>query len=174
MRLHRNMPAGPDPCRNAVAPDRTDLVGGVEGVLTWYWWADLCARKGSPGVLGHARAMQALHGGKAQHEPIDSPQMAVLRRGGRLPPAYVEPADLRATRALLRRRVPRTRTRAARRAHVQPTTRQDNRPECRQQRAYQAQRDGVAARCLDPAVPQHVEVDLALIAYADPRRHEWR
>jgi hypothetical protein len=48
--------------------------------------------------------MQALHGGQATHETIDSHTMAVLRRGGMLPQAYVYPARRRATRDLRRRR----------------------------------------------------------------------
>jgi hypothetical protein len=72
-----------------VAPYRPDLVVGVECVLTWSWLADLCARAGMPFVLGHARSMQAIHGGQATHETIDSPKLAVLRRGGMLPQAAV-------------------------------------------------------------------------------------
>jgi hypothetical protein len=33
--------------------------------------------------------MKAIHGGKAKHDNIDSPKLAVLLRGGRLPQAYV-------------------------------------------------------------------------------------
>jgi hypothetical protein len=33
--------------------------------------------------------MKAIHGGQATHETIDAPKMAVLRRGGMLPQAYV-------------------------------------------------------------------------------------
>jgi hypothetical protein len=36
------------------APYRTDLVVCVEGLLTWYWLANLCAREGISFVLGHA------------------------------------------------------------------------------------------------------------------------
>ena len=41
------------------------------------WLADLCAREGMPVVLGHARAMKAMHGGTAKHDTIDAQQMAV-------------------------------------------------------------------------------------------------
>jgi len=161
--LHRNMPAGPEPFLNAVAPDRTDLVVCVECVFTWYWLADLCAREGIPFVLGHALSMKAIHGDKAKHDKIDAHKMAVLLRGGMLPQADVYPADRRATRDLLRRRLHLTRKRAALLAHVQHTNSQYNLPEFRKQLAYKANRDGVAERCLDPAVQKHVEVDLALI-----------
>jgi transposase len=70
---------------------------------------------------------------------------------------------MRATRDLLRRRLHLTRKRAERLAHVQHTNRQYNLPEVRTPLAYQANRDGVAERFLDPAVQKHVAVDLALI-----------
>ncbi len=63
-------------------------------------------------VLGHARALQAIPGGKANTARSDAQKMAVWLRGGMLPQAYVSPATLRATRALLRRRMPLMRKRA--------------------------------------------------------------
>ena len=48
--------------------------------------------------------MQAIHGGKATNDTIDSQTIAGLLRGGMLPQAYVSPAAMRATRDLLRRR----------------------------------------------------------------------
>jgi transposase len=110
---HRPMKAAPEPLLQAIAPDQEDLVGGVEGLFTWYWLADLCAREGIPFVLGHALDMQALHGGKAKHDRIDAQTIAVLLRGGMLPQASVYPAEMRATRDLLRRRIHCMRTRAA-------------------------------------------------------------
>jgi hypothetical protein len=85
--VHRHMPAGPDPFLKAVAPYRSDLVGGGEGLFTGYGLADLCARGGSPLVLGHALSMKALHGGPATHDTIDAQHRAGLRRGEKLPQA---------------------------------------------------------------------------------------
>jgi hypothetical protein len=68
------------------------------------WLADLCAREGIPFVLGPALYLQAIHGGNAKHDKRDAHKIAVLLRGGMLPPAYVYPAAMRATRDLLRRR----------------------------------------------------------------------
>ena len=76
---------------------------------------------------------------------------------------------MRATRALLRRRLPLTRKRAELLAHVQHTHSQDNLPEIGKQLAYKAHRDGVAARVPAPAVQKSVAVDLALIDYNDRR-----
>jgi hypothetical protein len=85
--MHRNMPAGPDPLLTAGAPYRTDLVGGVACILPCYGLAALGARDGMPVGLGHALYRKARPGGKAQHDNIDSPKIAVLRRGGMLPQA---------------------------------------------------------------------------------------
>jgi transposase len=166
--VHRNMPAGPEPFRNAIAPSRTDLVVCVECLLTWYWLADRCAREGMPFVLGHALSMKAIHGGTAKNDTIDAQKIALLRRGGMLPQASVYPEEMRATRALLRRRVHLTRKRAELLAHIQNTNRQYNLPEIGKKIAYTANRDGVAARFADPAVHKSVEVDLALIDCYDP------
>ena len=127
--MHRNMKAAPEPFLKAIAPYRDGLVVAVECLFTWYWLADLCAQEGMAFVLGHALYMQAMHGGKATNDQIDSQKSAVLRRGGMLPPASVSPAERRATRALLRRRIPLRRTRAALLAHGHTTTSPYNLPE---------------------------------------------
>jgi transposase len=131
------------------------------------WLADLCAREGLPFVLGHARYRKASHGGQATHDTIDAQQMAVLLRGGRRPQAYVYPADMRATRDLLRRRMPLMRTRAARLAHLHQTHRQDHLPAIGKKLASKANRDGGAARVPDPAVPQRMAVDRARLNHDD-------
>jgi transposase len=163
MMLHRNMKARPEMLLKAIAPYRDDIVVAVECIFTWYWLADLGAREGIPCVLGHALSMKALHGGKAKNDTIDSQKIAVLWRGGMIPQAYVYPAERRATRDLLRRRMHLVRKRAALLAHVHNTHSQYNLPEIGQKIAYKANRDGVAARFPDPAVPKSIEVDLALI-----------
>jgi hypothetical protein len=65
--VHKNLPTTPDAFLRVIALYRDDLVVGVEGMFTWYWLADLCARKGIAFVLGHALSMKAIHGGKAQY-----------------------------------------------------------------------------------------------------------
>jgi transposase len=165
--LHRNMPARPDTLLKAIAPYRDNMVIAVECIFTWYWLADLCAQEGLPFVLGHALYMKAIHGGKAKNDKIDSQKIAVLLRGGMLPQAYVYPAEMRATRDLLRRRLHLTRKRAELLAHIQNTNSQYNLPEIGKKLAYKANRDGVVERFSDPAVQKSVEVDLALIGYYD-------
>lgn len=165
--VHRHMPAGPDPFLQVIAPYREDLVVCVACIFTWYWLADRCAREGMPCVLGHALSMQAMHGGKATNDRIDAQTSAVSLRGGMLPQASVYPAAMRAARDVLRRRIPLMRTRAELLTHSQHTKSQYTWPEMGKQIAYKANRDGVAERFADPAVPKSMEVDLALIDHDD-------
>jgi len=111
--------------------------------------------------------MKAIHGGKAKNDKIDSQKIAALLRGGLLPQAYVYPAQMRATRDLLRRRTHLMRKRAELLAHVQNTNSQYNLPEIGKKIAYKANRSGVAERFADPAVQKSIEVDLALITHYD-------
>jgi hypothetical protein len=168
--VHRHMKAAPEPFLKAVAPYRDGLVGSVEGLFTWYWLADLCAQEGMPFVLGHALDLKAIHGGKATHDTIDSQKIAALRRGGLLPQADVSPAEMRATRDLLRRRTHRRRQRAELLAHVQHTNRPYTLPAIGQKLADQATREGVAERFAEPAVHKRGAVDLALITDDDHLR----
>jgi len=170
--VHRNMPAGPDPFLKAIAPYREDLVVCVECIFTWYWLADLCADHGLPFVLGHALSMKAIHGGKAKNDKIDSQKIAALLRGGMLPQASVSPAEMRATRDLLRRRMPLARTRGELLAHVQHTNSQYTLPAIGKKMASKANRAGVAERFADPAVQKSLEGDLALITSYDALRRD--
>jgi transposase len=165
--VHRNMPATPEALLKAIAPYQEQIVLAAECMFTWYWLADLCADHGIPFVLGHALYMKAIHGGKAKNDKIDSQKIAALLRGGMLPQAYVYPAEMRATRDLLRRRMHLARKRGELLAHVQNTNSQYNLPAIGKKIAYKANRDGVAERFADPAVQKSIEVDLALITYYD-------
>jgi transposase len=120
-RLHRNMPATPEALLKAIAPSREQIVRAAEGMFPWYWLADLCAEHGLPFVLGHALSLKAMHGGKAKNDTIDSHKIAARLRGGMLPQASVYPAEMRATRDLLRRRMHLARQRGELLAHVQHT-----------------------------------------------------
>jgi transposase len=165
--VHRNMKTSPEAFLNILAPYRHGVVVAVECMFTWYWLADLCADEGIPFVLGHALYMKAIHGGKAKNDTIDSQKIAVLLRGGMLPQAYVSPAQRRATRDLLRRRMHLAHQRAELLAHVQNTNSQYNLPAIGKKIASKANREGVAERFADPAVQKSIEVDLALTTYYD-------
>ena len=170
--LHRDMNAAPGPFLQAMAPSREDVVVCVACLFTWYGLADLWAHAGIPFVLGHALYMKAIHGGKAKHDRIDAHKIAVRLRGGMIPQAYVYPAERRATRDLLRRRMPLMRHRAGLLAHIQNTNSPYNLPPLGKPLAYKANRGGVAERFSDPAVQKSIEGDLTLISSYDRLRTE--
>ena len=165
--LHHNMAAAPEPFLQAIASYRGNLVVGVECIFCWYWLADLCAAEKIEFVLGHALYMKAIHGGKAKNDKIDAYKIASLLRGGNFPLAYVYPAQMRATRDLLRRRMYLMRERAQLLAHVQNTNSQYNLPELGKRIAYKTHRVGLPERFIDPAVQKSITVDVALIDYLD-------
>src|ERR671918_2716350 len=165
--VHRNVKTSPETFLKVITPYRAGLVVAVECMFTWYWLADLCTHEGIPFVLGHALYMKAIHGGKAKNDKIDSQKIAALLRGGMLPQAYVYPAQMRATRDLLRRRTHLMHKRAELLSHVHNTNSQYNLPEIGKKIAYKANREGVAERFDDPAVQKTIEVDLDLITYYD-------
>jgi transposase len=105
--------------------------------------------------------MKAIHGGKAKNDKIAAHKIAVLLRGGMLPQAYVYPAEMRATRALLRRRCHLVRKRAELLAHIQNTNSQYNLPEIGKKLAYKANRDGVEEHFPEPSVRKTIEVDVS-------------
>ena len=141
--LHRSLPCDPVRFLIAIAPFREDLVVAVECVYSWYWLADLCAREGIAFVLGHALYMKAIHGAKAKSDRIDSEKVVVLLRGGLMPVAYAYPADMRATRDLMRRRLLFVRQRGSLLAHVQITHHQYNVEPPGKRITYRSNREGV-------------------------------
>ena len=165
--LHRNMQATPEALLTAMAPSRDQIVMAAACLFPWYWLVDLWAAHGIPCVLGHALSMQAIHGGKATNDTIDAQTIAVLLRGGLLPQAEVSPAAMRATRDLLRRRMPLARTRGEPLAQVHNTNRHYTLPTRGTKIASKAHRDGVAARFATPAVQKGIAIALARIGYDD-------
>jgi hypothetical protein len=165
--VHNNLPTTPAAFLRLLVPYREDLVVGVEGMFTWYWLADLCAKAGIAFTLGHALSMKALHGGKAKNDRIAAHKIAVLLRGGRFPQAYGYPAEMRATRDLLRRRCHLARKRAELFAHIQNTTSQDHLPEIGKRLANKANRADVAEHFPDPSGRKTIEVDVSRIDHYD-------
>lgn len=84
-----------------------------------------------------------------------------------MPQAYVYPAEMRATRDLLRRRCHLVRKRAELLAHIQNTNSQYNLPEIGKTLAYKANREGVEEHFPDPSVRKTIEVDVSLIDHYD-------
>ncbi len=143
------------------------MVVGVECMFTWYWLADLCQKEGLAFVLGHALYMKAIHGGKAKNDKIDAQKIAVLLRGGKMPQAYVYPAEMRATRDLLRRSCPLARKRAELFAHIHNTNTQYTLPEIGKRLANKSNREDVAEHFPDPSVHKAIEIDVSLIDHYD-------
>jgi transposase len=164
---HRNGPTTPEHFLRVIGPYRDDIVVAVECMFTWYWLADLCAREGIPFVLGHALYMKAIHGGKAKNDRIDAHKIAALLRGGLIPMAHVYPAEMRATRDLLRRRCHFTQKRAELLAHIQNTASQYNLAPFGRKIAYKSNRGGVAEHFPDPQVRKSIAADLELIDHYD-------
>jgi transposase len=165
----KNPPARADAFLHAIGPFREGLVVAVECRFCWYWLADLCAKEQIAFVLGHALYVKAIHGGKSKNDQIDAGKIARLRRGGTLPQAYVYPAGMRETRALLRRRQYLVHKRVEAIAHIQNTNSQYNQPVFGKKLGYAANRAerAVADRFSDPSVKKTVAVDLALIDHYD-------
>jgi hypothetical protein len=84
-----------------------------------------------------------------------------------LPQASVYPAEMRATRALLRRRCHLGQKRAELLAHLQHTNSQSNLPEIGKKLAYKANREGVAEHFPDPRVRKTLEEEGALMDQYD-------
>ncbi len=166
-KLHKNIPTEPDAFLNAIEPFIEHVVVGVECIFTWYWLADLCAEQEIPFILGHALYMKAIHGGKAKNDRIDSMKIAALMRGGTFPLAYVYPAEMRATRDLLRRRNYLTRKRADLLSHIQNTNSQYNLDPFPERITYKKHRAEIADQFIDPDVRVSMEADLDLIDHLE-------
>ena len=161
--LHQNMPVDSEALLQALTPFMPDVVVAVECVFTWYWIADVCQQHDIPFVLGHALYMKAIHGSKTQNDKIDSPKIALLLRAGMLPMAYVYPAEMRATRDLLRRRMHFMRKRAELLAHIQNTKNQYNLPDFEKSIARKRNRNNIQDNFPDDSVQRSVLVNLELI-----------
>ncbi len=125
--------------------------------------ADLCAEHQIPFVLGHAIYMKAIHGGKTKNDKIDSYKIALLLKGGNFPTAYPYPAEWRATRDLLRRRMYLSRRCSELVAHILNTNTQYNLPGFNKKLSRKYNHEGVVERFEDPQVRKSVEVDLEMI-----------
>jgi len=161
--VHRNLPCDAALFLATIRPYREDLVVGVECIFNWYWLADLCRREGIAFVLGHALYMKAIHGAKSKNDRIDSRKTAGLLRGQLMPQAYVYPADMRATRDLMRRRLHFVRHRGQLLAHIQMTHHQYNLPSPGRRISYRVNRDRVGEGFEDASVKDSIAADLALV-----------
>ncbi|WP_169981452.1 IS110 family RNA-guided transposase [Tautonia rosea] len=165
--LHEDIPANPDAFLQSVAPHRDGLVVACECTFCWYWLADTCREHGIPFVLGHALEMRAIHGTKTKSDRIDSEKIAHLLRAGLLPQAYAYPAEMRATRDLLRRRSYLVRRRSEALTHVQLINWQYQHDTPTGKLRYASNRAGLLDRVDDECVRRTLQVDLELAAHLD-------
>jgi transposase len=165
--VHRNIDSDRNQFLALIAPYREDIVVAVECLFLWYWLADLCADENIPLALGHALYMRAIHGAKTKNDRVDAHKITSLLRGGLLPLSYVYPANLRATRDLLRRRNHFNRKRAELLSHIQNTVSQYNLPPLDGNPRYKKHREAVPGHFPDPQVRALVELDLDLINHYD-------
>lgn len=162
---HRNIPCSPDRFLEAIAPYREGIVVGVECMFCWYWLADLCAKEQIPFVLGHALYMRAIHGGKAKNDKIDSEKIAMLLRAGMFPQAYVYPAEMRATRDLMRRRLFFVRRRAELLSHIKMTFQQYNCIDTIGELTYAKNREALNIPFKDEAAVRMLKSDLLMVEH---------
>lgn len=165
--LHQDVPANPQAFLEAIRPFRDGLVVGCECMFAWYWLADACQQEGIPFVLGHALEMRAIHGTKTKSDKLDREKIAHLLRAGLLPQASVYPAEMRATRDLLRRRGYLVRRRAEALTHVQIIHSQYNIAAPTGKLRYKANRAGVLQHISDESVRRTLAVDLELAEHLD-------
>ena len=108
--------------------------------LSWGWtaviWLAYIVTEGDHRKVSMATYLKGMHHTLSH---LTAQIIAVLLRGGMLPQASVYPAAMRATRDLLRRRVPLTRKRAELLAHIQNTNSQYNLPEIGKKHRVQGQ-----------------------------------
>jgi transposase len=88
-----------------IGPYQHDIAVAVESTFNWYWFVDNCHTHKIEIHLGHAFYMKAIHGDKNKNNNIDSEKIGNLLRSNMLPYAYPYPAEKRATRDLMRRRL---------------------------------------------------------------------
>ena len=175
MKVHQNINTDPELLFELVFPYIDDIVIGVECIFCWYWVADFCNEHKIPFILGHALYMKAIHGGKTKNDKTDSYTIANLIKGGNFPVAYPYPAEWRATRDLLRRRMYLSRRCGELVAHIVNTNTQYNLPAFGKKISRKYNHDGIVERFEDPQVQKSVEVDLTMINYLNEtlKKVEW-
>lgn len=161
--IHKEISANKDKLHKLLEPYLGQIVVGVECMHCWYWVSDYCSEIGAEFILGHALYMRAIHGGKAKNDRIDSFKIAQLMRGGNFPLAYTYPAEMRATRDLLRRRIRIMRHGAQLKAHISNTTSQYNLPAHNSNLKNMCARENMRSFFPDHVVQRNIDLDLAIL-----------
>jgi transposase len=167
--LHKNIQTNPESLLKLISPFLPDMAIAVECIFTWYWVADFCCDHDIPFVLGHALYMKAIHGSKTKNDKIDSHKIAALLKAGLIPVAYVYPAEMRATRDLLRRRMFFKHKRSELLGHIENSRHQYLLPVFKKKIAYKSNRDGIAERFPNPSTQMSIQTDLDLLTIYDQK-----
>ncbi len=167
--VHKNIKTNPDSLLKIITPFLPDMALSVECIFTWYWVSDFCVEHDIPFILGHALYMKAIHGSKTKNDKIDSQKIAALLKAGMIPMAYVYPAEMRATRDLLRRRMFFKHKRSELLGHIENTRHQYLLPVFRKKIAYKGNREGIAKRFPNPSTQMSVQTDMDLLTVYDQK-----
>jgi transposase len=85
----------------------------LEATLGWYWAADALAAAGARVHLAHPLGVKAFTYRRVKNDEKDAADLADLLRMGRLPEAWIAPAEIRELRELTRYRIKLVRLRAS-------------------------------------------------------------
>jgi transposase len=77
----------------------------LEATYGWYWAADALAEAGAEVHLAHPPGVKAFSCRRARNDEKDAADLADLLRMGRLPEAWIAPAEIRELRELTRYRI---------------------------------------------------------------------
>ena len=76
----------------------------VEACYGWYWAADVLAKAGAEVHLAHPLGVKAFSHRRVKNDELDARDLADLLRMGRLPEAWIAPAEIRELREITRYR----------------------------------------------------------------------
>jgi transposase len=76
----------------------------LEACYGWYWAADALAEAGAEVHLAHPLGVKAFSQRRVKNDELDARDLADLLRMGRLPEAWIPPAEIRELREITRYR----------------------------------------------------------------------
>jgi transposase len=97
--------SGPAELRKAIAAAGTDPRVVLEATYGWYWAADVLQAAGAEVHLAHPLGVKAFTYRRVKNDEKDAADLADLLRMGRLPEAWIAPAEIRELRELTRYRL---------------------------------------------------------------------
>ena len=106
---------------SAVAAAGPEAEVAVEATWGWYWAAEVIAEAGGRMHLAHPLGIKGFENRRVKNDVVDATLLADLLRMGRLPEAWIAPAEVRELRELVRYRRKLSRLRAGLKAQVHQT-----------------------------------------------------